>query len=173
MPENIHSLRTVWAGLILFLLFLVAFFCAGMWFSRSQTAWEVLKKSERAGNGRLITEVVDQDTEEGEVRLVFYYDDSNRVNLALMVWNWFGYDVRYRGTEDDWTVGWDNGFWTNQTTKTKKVVVWGVCEEPVKKVWLDDPINTYANIFYIGDLCLWYALSDLSVFNQDDVVLIS
>lgn len=116
---------------------------------------------------RVITEVVDYDTDGTEMHLLFYYDQSNQVNLAFFTREWNGYTMRYDGEWDEWRYqSW------SQKLVGEKYLTWGVSDTLYRKVWLDDPVNEYANIFYTGDLCIWYAFTALPTGGSDTVVFI-
>ena len=117
---------------------------------------------------RVITEVVDYDTDGTELHLLFYYDHSNQVNLAFFTREWNGYEMQYNGKWDEWRYqSW------SQSRVAGKYLTWGVGDTLYRKVWLDDPVNEYANIFYTGDLCIWYAFTALPTAGSETVQFIA
>ena len=116
---------------------------------------------------QVITEVVDYDTDGTELHLLFYYDPQNHVNLAFFTRGWNGYTMRYNGQWDEWRYkSW------SRSLVADKYLTWGVSDQLYRKVWLDDPVNEYANIFYIGDLCIWYAFTSLPTGGGDTIQFI-
>lgn len=128
---------------------------------------EILRNIEYVPDTNVVAEVVERDPEAGEVHMVFYYDANGEPGLAAFRSRWTGYELTDGGTTDNWRC-----FLWSKDQGIARYIVWGVCEEDITKVWLDDPVNEYAKVISTGDRYFWYALTDMVVSSNEAVVLI-